>query len=145
MPGSVRPARPRRWSTAAREARTVSNRVSPMSGSYRGTRAMPESTTMRTPSMVSEVSAIEVASTTLRHPLGAGAIALSCTLASSAPNSGTTSTLASCTRSPSKFWVRRISAAPGRNASTEPASARNADTIASAICRSSGASGLRPR
>ena len=46
---------------------------------------------MRTPSMVSEVSAIEVASTTLRRPFGAGAIARSCTPASSAPNSGTIS------------------------------------------------------
>ena len=46
---------------------------------------------MRTPSMVSEVSAIEVASTTLRWPLGAGAMARSCTAASSAPNSGTIS------------------------------------------------------
>ena len=52
---------------------------------------MPESTTMRTPSMVSEVSAIEVASTTLRWPFGAGAMARSCTAASSAPNSGTIS------------------------------------------------------
>ena len=43
---------------------------------------------MRTPSMVSEVSAIEVASTTLRRPVGAGAMARSCTAASSAPNSG---------------------------------------------------------
>ena len=33
---------------------------------------------MRTPSMVSEVSAIEVASTTLRRPFGAGAMARSC-------------------------------------------------------------------
>jgi len=35
--------------------------------------------------MVSEVSAIEVASTTLRRPGGAGAIARSCMSASSAP------------------------------------------------------------
>ena len=69
----------------------VSSRVRPMSGSKRGTLAMPESTTMRTPSMVSEVSAIDVASTTLRRPLGAGAMARSCTAASSAPNSGTIS------------------------------------------------------
>src|SRR5258707_998978 len=77
---------------------------------------------MRTPSMVNDVSAIEVASTTLRRPLGAGAMARSCTLASSAPNSGTISTEASWTRSPRKFWVRRISAAPGRNASADPGS-----------------------
>ena len=37
--------------------------------------------TMRTPSMVSEVSAIDVASTTLRRPGGAGAIARSCIVA----------------------------------------------------------------
>ena len=98
---------------------------------------------MRTPSMVSEVSAIEVASTTLRCPFGAGEMARSCTAASSAPNSGTISVLASLTRSSRKFWVRRISAAPGRNASTEPGSARSACAMLSAICRSSGMSGLR--
>ncbi len=32
-PGSVRPARPRRWSAEARDTRTVSSRVSPRSGS----------------------------------------------------------------------------------------------------------------
>ena len=78
-------------------------------------------------------------------PFGAGAMARSCTAASSAPNSGTISIEASWMRSPRKFWVRRISAAPGRNASTEPGSARSAIAIASAICRSSGASALRPR
>ena len=35
-------------------------------------------------------------------------------------------------------WVRRISAAPGRNASSEPVSARIARTIVSAICGSIG-------
>jgi len=35
--------------------------------------------------MVSDVSAIEVASTTLRRPAGAGEIARSCVSASSAP------------------------------------------------------------
>ncbi len=42
--------------------------------------------------MVSEVSAIEVASTTLRRPAGEGEMARSCSRASSAPNSVTTST-----------------------------------------------------
>jgi hypothetical protein len=41
--------------------------------------------TTRTPSMVSEVSAIDVASTTLRRPGGAGDMARSCSRASSAP------------------------------------------------------------
>ena len=100
---------------------------------------------MRTPSMVNDVSAIEVASTTLRRPCGAAAMARSCTAASSAPNSGTISIAASWMRSPSSVWVRRISAAPGRNANTEPGSARSAMATASAICRSSGMSALRPR
>ena len=52
----------------------------PVRGSKRGTRASPASTTTRTPSMVRLVSAIEVASTTLRRPGGAGAIAASCAL-----------------------------------------------------------------
>src|SRR6266403_1867498 len=55
---------------------------------------------MRTPSMVSDVSAIEVASTTLRWPFGAGAMARTCTAASSAPNSGAISIPASWIRSP---------------------------------------------
>ena len=76
---------------------------------------------MRTPSMVSDVSAIDVASTTLRRPGGGGAMARSCTSASSAPYSATTSTAGSLTRSRSKVSVRRISPAPGRNASTDPA------------------------
>ena len=58
--------------------------------------------------------------------------------------SGTISVEASCTRSLRKFSVRWISAAPGRNASTEPGLARSAVAIASAICRSSGTSTLRP-
>jgi hypothetical protein len=40
---------------------------------------------MRTPSIVSEVSAIEVASTTLRRPGGEAEMARSCVAASSAP------------------------------------------------------------
>ena len=80
--------------------------------------------TTRTPSMVSEVSAIEVASTTLRRPAGAGDMARSCSRASSAPKSATISTFGSATRSLSSVSVRRISAAPGRNTSAEPVSAR---------------------
>ena len=57
----------------------------PVAGSYRGSRDRPQSMTTRTPSMVIEVSAIEVASTTLRRPAGAGRIAASCALPSSLP------------------------------------------------------------
>ncbi len=71
MPGAVRPARPRRWSAASRETRVVSRRVIPERGEKRGTRASPESTTIRTPSMVRLVSATDVASTTFRVPAGA--------------------------------------------------------------------------
>ena len=42
----------------------------PERGTKRGTRIRPQSITMRTPSMVRLVSAIEVASTTLRRPAG---------------------------------------------------------------------------
>jgi hypothetical protein len=49
----------------------------PERGEKRGTRISPQSITMRTPSMVRLVSAIEVASTTLRRPVGEGAMARS--------------------------------------------------------------------
>ena len=49
----------------------------PERGEKRGTRIRPQSITMRTPSMVRLVSAIEVASTTLRRPAGEGAMARS--------------------------------------------------------------------
>ena len=45
----------------------------PERGEKRGRRIWPASTTMRTPSMVRLVSAMEVASTILRRPAGAGA------------------------------------------------------------------------
>jgi hypothetical protein len=54
-------------------------------GSKRGTRERPPSITTRTPSMVSEVSAIEVASTILRRSGGEGARAWSCAARSIAP------------------------------------------------------------
>ena len=63
-PGASRPARPARCSAAAREMRSVVSRVRPVAGSSRGARRQPPSTTMRTPGTVSEVSAIDVASTT---------------------------------------------------------------------------------
>ena len=72
-------------------------------------------------------------------PAGAGAIARSCVAASSAPNSGTMSTLGSLMRSRSRVSQRRISAAPGRNTSIEPSSARSARVTASVTCASIGA------
>ncbi len=49
----------------------------PERGEKRGRRIWPLSITMRTPSMVRLVSAIEVESTTLRRPGGEGSIARS--------------------------------------------------------------------
>jgi hypothetical protein len=49
-----------------------------VAGSKRGTRDQPASTTARTPSIVRLVSAIEVASTTLRRPPASGRSARSC-------------------------------------------------------------------
>jgi hypothetical protein len=62
------PARPARWSAEARETRTVSSRVMPVEASNTGSRCRPLSMTIRTPSIVMEVSAIDVASTILRVP-----------------------------------------------------------------------------
>ena len=69
VPGASRPARPARWSAAARLMRRVASRVRPVAASKRGVRRQPPSTTMRTPGTVSEVSAMLVASTT-RRPFG---------------------------------------------------------------------------
>ncbi|MNS93332.1 hypothetical protein D3C72_1274980 [compost metagenome] len=60
----------------------------PLPGSKRGTRANPASITTRTPSMVKLVSAMLVASTTLRLPGGAGSIAARCAARSSSPCNG---------------------------------------------------------
>ena len=73
MPGASRPARPARCSAAAREMRMVARCIRPVDGSRRGARRQPPSTTMRTPGTVSEVSAIEVASTTRRPSAGRNA------------------------------------------------------------------------
>ena len=56
-----------------------------MRGEKRGIRIIPPSITTRIPSIVSDVSAIDVASTTFRRRAGAGAIAASCALPSSIP------------------------------------------------------------
>ena len=71
-PAQTRPARPRRCSARSRVRRSVSRRFMPELAENRLTRISPESITVVTPSMVSDVSAIEVASTTLRFPLPAG-------------------------------------------------------------------------
>lgn len=82
-PGASRPARPARCRAAAREARTVVSALSPRAWSTLGSRARPASTTTRTPGTVSDDSATEVASTTLRRAPGASTA--SCTAAGARP------------------------------------------------------------
>ena len=95
-------------------------------GSSRGARRQPPSTTTRTPGTVSEVSAIEVASTT-RRP-SAGRNARSCSAGGRSPCSGSTS----APQPSSAAWARRISPMPGRKASTSPACAASAARTARA-------------
>ena len=80
--------------------------------------------------MVSEVSAIEVASTTLR-PVLAGAIAARCALKSIAPNSGA-SVQSAGSRPVSALSTRRISPSPGRNTSADPGAVSSACNTRSA-------------
>ena len=141
--GSRHPApRGRRGRPAARprraRSRSVASRVRPVAGSSRGARRQPPSTTIRTPGTVSEVSAIEVASTT-RRP-SAGRSARSCSAGGRSPCSGSTS----APQPSSAAWVRRISAMPGRNARMSPScsasAARTARAIASGSSRGPGMS-----
>ena len=147
MPSATRPARPRRWSASARVTRSVTSRAMPAPGSNRDRRASPASTTTRTSWMVSEVSAIEVASTILRAARS-GRIAACCACASSAPNSGRI-TQPGGTRSFNAASQRRISPSPGRNTSTAPSvSARARSTRSATACsirapRASGRSSQR--
>ena len=123
-PGASRPARPARCSAAARLMRSVSSRVRPVPASRRGARRNPPSTTTRTPGTVSEVSAIDVASTT--RLVSAGRSARSCSAWGSSPCSGNTS----APHPASAASVRRISPMPGRKARMSPASPASAARIA---------------
>ena len=69
----------------SRLIRTVSSRLSPLPGSKTIFRHRPLSTTTRTPSMVRDVSAMGVASTTLRFPGRLGAMAAFCSALDSMP------------------------------------------------------------
>ena len=82
------PPCPRRWSAAAVRRPAPSPAGSgrwTAAQNFGSTREKPASITTRTPSMVRLVSAMEVASTTLRRPGGGGAMARSCRAGSSAP------------------------------------------------------------
>ena len=74
----------------SRLMRTVSRRLRELWGSNTSRRQKPPSTTTRTPSMVSEVSAMGVASTTFRLPAGLGAMAARCSSGASRPYKGYT-------------------------------------------------------
>ena len=124
-PGPNRPARPRRCSALARLAGRVTSRSRPVAGSKRLRRLRPASITSVTPAIVSELSAIEVASTTLPPAVGAGAIAWPWWARESWPCSGVQATcwpqaVASIAR-----WASAISRWPGRNTSTVSAGPRS--------------------
>ncbi len=106
----------------------------PEPGSKRARRARPPSTTTRTSGMVSEVSAIAVARTTLR-PSASGTSAARCFSKGSAPCSGCTTTPAGSCGS-SRAAVRAISPTPGRNTSTPPSVCRSAVITRSATASS---------
>ncbi|CAB4818999.1 unannotated protein [freshwater metagenome] len=131
-PGSTRPARPARWSAEARLMATVVSLVIPVRWSTLGTLACPLSTTTRTPSTVSDDSAMSVASTTRRRPAGDGASARSCSAGESAPANGYTSTIGGTVPS-SIPSTRRISGNPGRNTSRSPVCSRNARCTSAAV------------
>ena len=126
-PGPSRPARPARWSAAARLMRSVVRRVRPVARSSRGERRKPPSITMRTPGTVSDVSAMLVASTT-RRP-GCCVRARSCSASGRSPCSGST---VAATPANARS-VRRISPMPGRNAKMSPGWAASASRTARAM------------
>ena len=124
----------------------VSSRVMPLFESNRGRRASPLSTTILTPGMVSDDSAIGVLTTTLRVPPGAGASAACCSAWPRAPYSGSTER-DSVLPSRNAATTRLISAAPGRKHSTSPPSTPGASLSArrtAATVASSRSPKLRP-
>lgn len=106
-------------------------------------RISPESTTTRTPSMVRLVSAMEVASTTLRRPGGLGRMAWSCACCGRLPKSGWMRTPRGSPSADSISSTRRISPAPGRKTSTSPSSVSSAARTARAAAASMRPSGRR--
>ncbi len=135
LPGPRRPARPARCVASAREARSVTRRDMPVPASKRARRANPLSTTVVMPSIVRDVSAIEVASTTLRRPSASGWIAARWSWNFIAPKSGRR-VVSVAIRLASRLSVLRISPSPGRNARILPSVSFNACAMRSAICAS---------
>jgi hypothetical protein len=113
----------------------------PRAGSKRARRALPPSTTMRTSSMVSDVSAIDVASTSLR-PSGSGPDRGALVAEGQRRRKG-----AGCARpgqaARQKRATRRISASPGRKARQLPSFSAMARRIRSARPSPSACRGRR--
>ena len=121
-PGPVRPARPARCSAEAREILRISRVSMPRRGSKLASRARPASITVRTPSMVSEVSATLVETMIFgRLP---GETAASWAAGGRPPWSGKMSWLRVKDEFSSVSTVLRISCMPGRKHSTSPGSGR---------------------
>ncbi|MNN21556.1 hypothetical protein D3C81_1348830 [compost metagenome] len=111
-------------------------------GENNDVRRRPLSITTVTPSTVRLDSAIDVASTTLRRPAGAGSIARRCSACGSAPYSGASMTSAGNPPPASSDSARRISRAPGRNTSTLPSCAVKDRRTARSTVRSSDSLGV---
>ena len=142
VPLPSRPERPARWWALAWLILTVVRRVMPVRGSNRGARAIPESITTRTPSTVSELSAISVENTMRRRPGRLGASAASCSSKERAPASGKRSTAPSVTLSVAAI-ARRISPMPGKKTKMSPSVSRSARTTVVATLFSSRSSSRR--
>ena len=117
-PGPSRPARPARCSALARLAATVTSPSMPLWGSKRERRLRPLSITSRTPASVRELSAIEVASTTLPSGVWAGAMAWLWAARGRLPWRATQSIAAPQSVAPMARRHAWISRWPGRNTST---------------------------
>ena len=78
MPGCVRPARPARWAAWAWEMGVTMSDSMPLRGLYVFCLQKPVSITKQIPSIVSDVSAMFVPSTTLRAPGGVFSKILAC-------------------------------------------------------------------
>ena len=112
------------------------------------TRMSPESITVVTPSMVSDVSAMDVDKITRRGPSPTRrATTRSCSSLGNAPYSGNTSTALLCASvtlceeiSPrSSSWHLLISPSPGRKQRMSPPGSASARFTAPAICTAIGA------
>ena len=123
-PSRTRPARPRLCRELARLHHAVTSELMRVTGSYRVSRTRPASTTKTTSSIVTDVSAMFVAITTLRTPAGGFENVRRCSSLLRVLCSGiSTNRSWTSSRVPSKrSWHPRISAIPGRKIKIAPSS-----------------------